>query len=89
MTTEIDGGKLVMKSYLVDDETQEITLIDKYAIKKDVGQNKPAEDYQDLPTDNVSNISAYITNFVKAIVDMLVKYLFVLLPKVIKNAFKK
>ncbi len=89
MTTEIDGGKLVMKSYLVDDKTQEITLIDKYAIKKDVGQNKPAEDYQDLPTDNVSNISAYITNFVKAIVDMLVKYLFVLLPKVIKNAFKK
>lgn len=89
MTTEIDGGKLVMKSYLVDDETQEITLIDKYAIKKDVGQNKPAEDYQELPTDNVSNISAYITNFVKAIVDMLVKYLFVLLPKVIKNAFKK
>ena len=78
-----------MKSYLVDDKTQEITLIDKYAIKKDVGQNKPAEDYQDLPTDNVSNISAYITNFVKAIVDMLVKYLFVLLPKVIKNAFKK
>ena len=89
MTTEIDGGKLVMKSYLVDDKTQEITLIDKYAIKKDVGQNKPAEDYQDLPTDNVSNISAYITNFVKAFVDMLVKYLFVLLPKVIKNAFKK
>ena len=89
MTTEIDGGKLVMKSYLVDDKTQEITLIDKYAIKKDVGQNKPAEDYQDLPTDNVSNISAYITNFVKAIVDMLVKYLFVLLPKVIKIAFKK
>lgn len=89
MTTEIDGGKLVMKSYLVDDDTQEITLIDKYAIKKDVGQNKPAEDYQDLPTDNVSNISAYITNFVKAVVDMLVKYLFVLLPKVIKNAFKK
>ena len=89
MTTEIDGGKLVMKSYLVDDKTQEITLIDKYAIKKDVGQNKPAEDYQDLPTDNVSNISAYVTNFVKAVVDMLVKYLFVLLPKVIKNAIKK
>lgn len=89
MTTEIEGGKLVMKSYLVDDKTQEITLIDKYAIKKDVGQNKPAEDYQDLPTDNVSNISAYVTNFVKAVVDMLVKYLFVLLPKVIKNAITK
>ena len=89
MTTEIDGGKLVMKSYLVDDETQEITLIDKYAIKKDVGQNKPTEDYEDLPTDNVSNISAYVTNFVKAIIDMLVKYIFVLLPQVIKNAIKK
>lgn len=33
-TTEIDGDKLVYKAYLVDDETQEISLIDVYAIKK-------------------------------------------------------
>ena len=89
MTTEIEGGKLVMKSYLVDDKTQEITLIDKYAIKKDVGQNKPAEDYEDLPTDNVSNIGNYVKNFVSAIVDMLIKYVFVLLPQAIKKAIKK
>ena len=88
MTTEIDGGKLVIKSYLVDDETQEITLIDQYAIKKDVGQNKPAEDYEDLPTDNVSNIGNYVKNLVTAIVNMLAKYLFVLVPQLIKNAIK-
>ena len=88
MTTEIDGGKLVIKSYLVDDETQEITLIDQYAIKKDVGQNKPAEDYEDLPTDNVSNIGNYVKNLVNALVNMLSKYLFVLIPQLIKNSIK-
>lgn len=85
-TTEIDGGKLVMKAYLVDDETQEISLIDQYAIKKDIGQNKVDEDYQELPTDNVSNISAYIKNFVDAGIIMFVKYVFVLLPQAIKYA---
>ena len=63
--------------------------LSKYAIKKDVGQNKPTEDYEDLPTDNVSNISNYVKNFVSAIVDMLIKYVFVLLPQAIKNAIKK
>lgn len=85
-TTEIDGGKLIMKSYLVDDETQEITLIDQYAIKKDVGQNKAVE--SDLSTDNASNVENYIFNLVYALVDMLAKYLFVLLPQVIVNAIK-
>lgn len=85
-TTEIEGGKLVMKSYLVDDDTQEITLIDQYAIKKDVGQNKVDENYQELPTDNVSNITNYINNFVNAGWIMFVKYVFVLLPQAIKYA---
>ena len=86
-TTEIDNDKLVMKSYLVDDETQAITLIDQYAIKKDMGQNTPEE--SNLPTDNVSNIGNYISNVVNALVDMLYKYVFVLLPQAIKNAIFK
>lgn len=86
-TTVIDGDKLIMKSYLVDDETQAISLIDQYAIKKDMGQNKAEE--SNLATDNVSNISNYVTNVVTALVRMLVKYIFVLLPQAIGNAIKK
>lgn len=86
--TTIDNDKLIVKSYLVDDETQEITLIDSYAIKKDVGKNTVDPDYTDLATDNYSNIGAYAANFITAIVDMLVKYLFVLVPQVIAGAIK-
>lgn len=85
-TTTIDGDKMIIKSYLVDDETQAITLIDQYAIKKDMGQNKAEE--SNLPTDNASNVTNYIYNIVNALVDMLIKYIFVLLPQAIVNLFK-
>jgi hypothetical protein len=88
-TTTIDNDKLIIKSYLVDDKTQEITLIDQYAIKKDVGKKTVDPNYQKLPTDNVSNVMAYAKNFVNAIVDMLAKYLFVLVPQLIIGAIKK
>ena len=85
-TTTIDGDKMIIKSYLVDDETQAISLIDQYAIKKDMGQNKAEE--SNLPTDNASNVTNYVNNIVTALVDMLVKYVFVLLPQAIVNLFK-
>lgn len=85
-TTTIDGDKMIIKSYLVDDETQAISLIDQYAIKKDMGQNKAEE--SNLPTDNASNVTNYVYNVVTALVDMLVKYIFVLLPQAIVNLFK-
>lgn len=85
-TTTIDGDKLIMKSYLVDDDTQEITLIDQYAIKKDMGQNKAAE--SNLDTSNYGNVMNYVFNLAYALCDMLIKYIFVLLPQAIVNAFK-
>lgn len=86
LTTEIDGDKLIMKSYLVDDDTQEIALIDQYAIKKDAGQNEAQE--SKLPTSNVLNIGSYAVNFVTALAKMLFRYIFVLLPQAIGNAIK-
>ncbi len=86
MTTVVDGDKLIVKSYLVDDETQEITLIDQYAIKKDLS-NKTPQEPTNLPTDNASNISAYISNVVSEIIGMLYSYLFVLVPQMIKGLF--
>ncbi|MBP9988847.1 MAG: metallophosphoesterase family protein, partial [Ruminococcus sp.] len=86
-TTTIDGDKLIIKSYLVDDDTQAISLIDQYAIKKDLGQAVAEE--STLATDNASNIGNYINNVVNALADMLYKYVFVLLPQAIKNAIVK
>lgn len=85
-TTTIDGDKLIMKSYLVDDETQEITLIDEYAIKKDMGQNTAEE--SGLCTENRANAVDYVFNFAYAVCDVLLKYIFVLLPQAIGNAIK-
>lgn len=86
MTTVVDGDKVIIKSYLVDDDTQEITLIDQYAIKKDLSQKAETEP-TDLPTDNVSNIDDYIMNIVTEILGMLYSYVCVLLPQVIKGLF--
>lgn len=86
MTTVVDGDKVIIKSYLVDDETQEISLIDQYAIKKDLSQKEePAP--TDLPTDNVSNIAAYVSNIVSEIIGMLYSYIAVLLPQAIRGLF--
>lgn len=86
MTTVVDGDKVIIKSYLVDDETQEISLIDRYAIKKDLSQKAEIEP-TDLPTDNVSNIVPYISNIVSEIIGMLYSYIAVLLPQAIKGLF--
>lgn len=86
MTTVVDGDKVIIKSYLVDDETEEISLIDQYAIKKDLSQ-KPEIEATDLPTDNFSNIDDYIVNIVTEILGMLYSYIAVLLPQAIKGLF--
>lgn len=86
MTTVVDGDKVIIKSYLVDDETQEITLIDQYAIKKDLSQKTELEP-TDLPTDNVTNVVPYISNIVTEIIGMLYSYIAVLLPQAIKGLF--
>ena len=86
MRTVVDGDKVIIKSYLVDDETQEISLIDQYAIKKDLSQKVELEP-TDLPTDNASNIGAYISNIVNEIIGKLYSYVAVLLPQAIKGLF--
>lgn len=69
--TEIDGGKLIYKAYVVDDETQERTLVDTYAIMKDEGGK--AED-SDLDQSAKVSVLSYLKNFITAITDMLKTY---------------
>ncbi len=70
--TEIDGGRLIYKAYIVDDETQEIELVDTYGIIKDEGGK--AED-SNLGQSLMDSIVNYPVNFAKAIIDMLKSYI--------------
>ncbi|MCR4616262.1 MAG: metallophosphoesterase family protein [Clostridiales bacterium] len=85
-TTTIDGNKLIVKSYAVNDETQEITEIDRYAIEKDISQSHA--EASNLSTSNAVDLQTGITNFVNAFMGMLYKYLFVLLPQAIRAKMK-
>lgn len=70
--TEIDGGRLVYKAYIVDDETGETTLVDYYAIKKDEG-GKAVE--SSLIQNFGITVAAGLLNFMKAIFGMLKSYI--------------
>lgn len=69
--TEIDGGRLVYKAYIVDDDTQEIELVDTYAIKKTEGNT--AQD-SDLDQSLAATVFNYPINFIVAIVGMISSY---------------
>lgn len=70
-TTEIDGDNLIYNAYSVDDETQEITKIDTYAIKKTVPGKAQASD---LDQSIVATIVNYPINLITAVVKMLAAY---------------
>lgn len=69
--TEIDGGKLIYKAYVVDDETQEIELVDTYAIMKTEGNSAESSD---LDQSLASTIISYPVNLIVAIAEMLGTY---------------
>lgn len=74
--TEIEGGKLVYKAYVVDDKTQEIELVDTYAIMKTEGNTAEESDLDD------SLISTLLTQpfaILGAIIEMIATYLTMLL----------
>ncbi len=70
--TEIDGGKLIYKAYVVDDDTQEIELVDTYAIMKDEGGK--AEE-SNLDQSLAATIMQYPVNLMIAIAEMLSTYI--------------
>ena len=70
-TLRIEEGRLVFKAYTVSDDTNEVTLLDSYAIKKTAaGQSEGANRDQSF----FSTLLAGPFNFMKAIVQMLVSY---------------
>ena len=74
--TEINGGDLIYKAYVVDDATKEITLVDTYAIRKTEGGKA---EKSDLDESLLASILRYDVNFISAITGMLRTYFRMLL----------
>ncbi len=81
---EVNGTKLVYKAYVVDDETKEVKLVDKYAIKKTkVDKN----DATDLPTDVIGTLDGSVANFFTELIGMLITYITKLIPQLVGGLF--
>ncbi|MBR3975545.1 MAG: metallophosphoesterase family protein [Clostridia bacterium] len=74
-TTTIDGDYLIYTAYVVDDETQEITQIDTYAIKK---TDKNEVQDSELDESMATSFFNYLYNLFYAIIDMIKSYLGIL-----------
>ncbi len=87
---EINDGKLIYKAYVVDDETQEVTQVDQYAIMKtDVTEDdSEGSEGTDLPTDFETNLDASVENFVVELVEVLFTYVFKVLPQLLFGSLK-
>ncbi len=71
-TVEIEGGRLVYKAYLVDDDTHEVSEIDRFAIKKTATGN-PGGRTRDQSF--FSSVYSSGVNLIVAVVKMLVSYI--------------
>ena len=77
-TTEIDGDRLIYKAYIVDDDTQEISLIDTYAVKK---TKTVVSEGKNLPDGLAVSFAMHFINLFTAIFGMLKSYFGMLLRK--------
>ena len=82
---EVNGDRLIYKAYVVNDDTQKVTLVDEYAIKKTV-KDEPIED-TNRPTDIIGSIDGSVANFFVEILGLLVTYIGKLLPQFIVGLF--
>ncbi len=80
-TTEIEDGRLVYRAYLVDDETQEVTLVDTFAIKKTAAESSNGTNRDESA---FSSVVAAPFNFIAAFVKMLVSYVKLLFQVIAK-----
>ena len=70
-TVQTEGDKLVYKAYCVNDETQVVSEVDRYAILKTAAtKTAPTK----LDASLLSSIAAYPFNLIKALLQMLVSY---------------
>ncbi len=82
---EVNGDRLIYKAYVVNDDTQKVTLVDEYAIKKNVA-NKDVED-TDLPTDVIGSLDGSVANFFTEFFGVIITYITKLIPQLIGGLF--
>jgi hypothetical protein len=80
----VDGNKLVYEAFVVNDETQEVTKIDEYAIKKTTKAEEKEE--SKLPTDAIGSLDGSVANFFSEIFGLLVTYI-KFIPQLIAGLF--
>ena len=84
-TVDVDGNYLVYRAYVVNDDTQKVTMVDEYAIKKTV-KDEDIEDTK-LPTDIIGSLDGTVANFFKEIFGLIFTYIGKLLPQLIGGLF--
>lgn len=77
----LDSEHFVYNAYMVDDETQQVTLIDSYAIKK-TEREAIDDNYEELPTDIITHFATNIYNLVTELIKVLFTYI-TMLPSLI------
>ena len=82
---EVDGDYLVYRAYVVNDDTQKVTMVDEYAIKKTV-KDGDIEDTK-LPTDFIGSLDGTVANFFTEIFGLIFTYIGKLLPQIIGGLF--
>lgn len=82
---EVCGDKLIYKAYVVDDDTQQVTLIDEYAIMKT--EEAESGEATDLPTGAIDTLDGSVLNFFTEIFGLIIKYLTVVLPEALLGLF--
>ncbi len=79
-TVSINGGELVLKSYVVNDETLEIKQIDELAISKAQGENKAT-----FTGDNTTSSAAYTADLMGSVMNLVSYTLGKWLPMFLKT----
>ena len=79
-TTKIGGDKLIYKAYTVDDETQKITKVDEFAIKKT--EKKECIEPTELSEELSTTLYEFPKNFLSAIADMIFSYVLLLIDMI-------
>lgn len=78
-TLKINGGNLDFNSYVIADDSDDVTLIDSFTLSKNIGENIPS-----FSGDNETNIFGYAVGAVGTVADILKFVITTWLPRVIK-----
>lgn len=78
-TLKINGGDLDFNSYVIADDSDDVTLIDSFTLSKNIGENTPS-----FSGDNETNIFGYAVGAVGTVADILKFVITTWLPRVIK-----